>query len=187
MSCSGCLPAESFKESAQACFLPPICLVLPWVEPLGDVAPGCDIASTLLLGQLSTQRALPHTSSPAIQSLVHPDVPVELEPVDDLHLLGFHINPHNRTIQPASTWKIQAPASAYHAWHLDYIHVIKAYTFPREAAKTSIERLFSLCAPENNARGEKCFFPVCPELTATCVCHTLSLRARIQFSRGARR
>ena len=55
---------------------------------------------------------------PAIQTLIHHNFfgdPVELEPVDDFHLLGFNIDLQQRTItyiQPLQPWKIRDATSA---------------------------------------------------------------------------
>ena len=53
-----------------------------------------------------------------ITTLAPPDFyehPVEIEPVDDDHLLGFHIDPLNRTVTfqlPTHPWQIRDPQSA---------------------------------------------------------------------------
>ena len=55
---------------------------------------------------------------PAIQTLIHHNFfgdPVELEPVDDFHLLGFNIDLQQRTItyiQPSQPWKIRDATTA---------------------------------------------------------------------------
>ena len=57
-------------------------------------------------------------SHPAIQTLIHNNFfgdPVELETVDDFHLLGFNIDLQQRTItyiQPTQPWKIRDHTSA---------------------------------------------------------------------------
>ena len=78
---------------------------------------------------------------PAAQTLINPDFfgnPVELEPVDDFHLLGFNIDLASRTItyaQPSQPWKTRGAASAGSqrlclAGLASGIHTIHKYTYP---------------------------------------------------------
>ena len=91
----------------------------------------------------------------AIQTLIHPDFygnPVELEPVDDMHLLGFDVDLHQRTITyipPDAPWKIRDHASAgstrlgLSGFH-SRAHLIRKYTYPSSAIERALAQLADL-------------------------------------------
>ena len=91
----------------------------------------------------------------AIQTLIHPDFygnPVELEPVDNMHLLGFDVDLHQRTItympQNAS-WKIRDHASAGStrlrlSGFPSRTHLIRKYTYPSSAVERALAQLADL-------------------------------------------
>ena len=89
----------------------------------------------------------------AIQTLVHPDFygnPVELEPVDDMHLLGFDVDRCTITyISPNVSWKLRDQASAG-STHLrlsgfhSRAHLIRKYTYPSSAVERALAQLADL-------------------------------------------
>ena len=91
----------------------------------------------------------------AIQTLIHPDFygnPVELEPVEDMHLLGFDVDLHQRTIAympPDASWKIRDHASAgstrlrLSGFH-SRAHLIRKYTYPPSAVERALAQLADL-------------------------------------------
>ena len=91
----------------------------------------------------------------AIQTLIHPDFygnPVELEPVEDMHLLGFDVDLHQRTIAympPDASWKIRDHASAgstrlrLSGFH-SRAHLIRKYTYPSSAVERAIAQIADL-------------------------------------------
>ena len=91
----------------------------------------------------------------AIQTLIHPDFysnPMELEPVGDMHLLGFDVDLHQRTISyipPDAPWKIRDHASAGSArLQLSGLHsrahLIRKYTYPSSAVERALAQLADL-------------------------------------------
>ena len=96
-------------------------------------------------------------SHPAIQTLIHHNFfgdPVELEPADDFHLLGFNIDLPQRTItyiQPTQPWKIRDHTSAGSqrlalSGLASRLHAIYTYTFPPHNATAAAEALVQLYA-----------------------------------------
>ena len=94
-------------------------------------------------------------SHPAIQTLIHHNFfgdPVELEPVDDFHLLGFNIDLPQRIItyiQPTQPWKIRDHTSAGGqrlalSGLASRLHAIYTYTFPPNTAAAAAEELIRL-------------------------------------------
>ena len=80
-----------------------------------------------------------------ITTLAHPEFygdPVEIEPVEDNHLLGFHIDPLNRTVTfqlPTQPWQIRDTHSAgSHRLRLSGLqsrhHTLQQYTYPQHMA-----------------------------------------------------
>ena len=142
----------------------------------------------------------------AIQTLIHPDFygnPVELEPVEDMRLLGFDVDLHQRTISyipPDAPWKIRDHASAgstrlrLSGLH-SRAHLIRKYTYPSSAVERALAQLEDLyvqkghdlrsCrqALQKSLRiNPLCFLAVFPILpvqsapnTALCVCVTLGI------------
>ena len=90
-----------------------------------------------------------------ITTLAHPDFyehPVEIEPVDDDHLLGFHIDPLNRTVTfqlPTHPWQIRDPQSAgSHRLRLSGLqsrhHTLRQYTYPQHLIPNTSQQLMQL-------------------------------------------
>ena len=85
----------------------------------------------------------------AVQTLIRPDSygnPVELEPVEDMHLPGFDVDLHQRTISyipPDAPWKIRDRASAgstrlqLSGLH-SRAHLIRKYTHPSSAVERAL-------------------------------------------------
>ena len=85
----------------------------------------------------------------ATRTLIHPDFygnPVQLEPVEDMHLLGFDVDLHQRTISyipPDAPWKIRDYASAgstrlrLSGLH-SRAHLIRKYTYPSLAVERAL-------------------------------------------------
>ena len=91
----------------------------------------------------------------AIQTLIHPDFygnPVELEPVEDMHLLGFDVDLRQRTISyipPDASWKIRDNASAGStrlrlSGLQSRAHLIRKYTYPSSAVERALAQLTDL-------------------------------------------
>ena len=91
----------------------------------------------------------------AIQTLIHPDFygnPVELEPVEDMHLLGFDVDLRQRTISyipPDASWKIRDYASAGStrlrlSGLQSRAHLIRKYTYPSSAVERALAQLADL-------------------------------------------
>ena len=149
----------------------------------------------------------------AIQTLIHPDFysnPMELEPVGDMHLLGFDVDLHQRTISyipPDAPWKIRDHASAGSArLQLSGLHsrahLIRKYTYPSSAVERALAQLADLyvqkghdlrsCrqALQKSLRiNPLCFLAVFPNLpvqsapnAALCVCVCQRLFPRISHS-----
>ena len=87
---------------------------------------------------------------PAILTLIRHDFfgdPIELEAVEDNHLLGFNIELTNRTItymQPTQSWKIRDPTSAGSkrltlSGLASRLHTMYKYTFPPTAADAAAD------------------------------------------------
>ena len=92
---------------------------------------------------------------PAIQTLIHHNFfgdPVELEPVEDFHLLGFNIDLPQRTItymQPSQPWKIRDSTTAGSqrlalSGLQSRLHTIRKYTFPPSSADAAAAELVNL-------------------------------------------
>ena len=92
---------------------------------------------------------------PAIQTLIHHNFfgdPVELEPVEDFHLLGFNIDLPQRTIthmQPSQPWKIRDSTTAGSqrlalSGLQSRLHTIRKYTFPPSSADLAAAELVNL-------------------------------------------
>ena len=90
-----------------------------------------------------------------ITTLAHPDFyehPVEIEPVDDDHLLGFHIDLLNRTVTfqlPTHPWQIRDPQSAgSHRLRLSGLqsrrHTLRQYTYPQHLIPNTSQQLMQL-------------------------------------------
>ena len=90
-----------------------------------------------------------------IQTLIHHNFfgdPVELEPVDDFHLLGFNIDLQQRTItymQPSQPWKIRDSTTAGSqrlalSGLQSRLHTIRKYTFPPSSAEAAAAELVRL-------------------------------------------
>ena len=74
---------------------------------------------------------------------------MELEPVDDFHLLGFNIDLQQRTvtyIQPSQPWKINTAGSQRLALSglQSRLHAIHKYTFPPSSAEAAAAELVKL-------------------------------------------
>ena len=100
-------------------------------------------------------------SHPAIQTLIHNNFfgdPVELETVEDFHLLGFNIDLQQRTItyiQPTQPWKIRDHTSAGSqrlalSGLASRLHSIYTYTFPPHHATAAAEALVHLYAQKGH-------------------------------------
>ena len=98
-----------------------------------------------------------------ITTLAHPDFyehPVEIEPVDDDHLLGFHIDPLNRTITfqlPTHPWQIRDPHSAgSYRLRLSGLqsrhHTLRQYTFPQHLTQTTSQQLVQLYMTKGHSK-----------------------------------
>ena len=133
---------------------------------------------------------LPH---PAIQTLIHTNFfgdPVELETVEDYHLLGFNIDLQQRTItyiQPAQPWKIRDHTSAGSqrlalSGLASRLHSIYTYTFPPHLATAAAEALVNLYAQKGHdlqacrrfLRGKEILSPplvLCADHGVLCVSH----------------
>ena len=145
----------------------------------------------------------------AIHTLVHPDFygnPVELEPVEDMHLLGFDVDLRQRTITyipPDAPWKIRDQASAgstrlrLSGFH-SRAHLIRKYTYPSSAVERALAQLATLYVKKGHdlhscrraqehyekvrtpSYGSLCESPSSPRslrpTTAICVCVTACLQ-----------
>ena len=117
-----------------------------------------------------------YRSALPITTLAHPEFyeqPVEIEPVDDDHLLGFLIDPLNRTVTfqlPTHSWQIRDPQSAgSHRLRLSGLqsrhHTLQKYTYPKHLAHTTAQKLMQLymakghspahCAAALRPRGKR--------------------------------
>ena len=96
-----------------------------------------------------------------IQTLIHPDFfgnPVELEPVEDMHLLGFDVDLTQRTIAyipPNATWKIRDHASAGSqrlslSGPTSRAHLTHHYTYPPSANERALDQLAHLYAQKGH-------------------------------------
>ena len=131
-------------------------------------------------------------SHPAIQTLIHNNFfgdPVELETVDDFHLLGFNIDLQQRTItyiQPTQPWKIRDHTSAGSqrlalSGLASRLHSIYTYTFPSHHATAAAEALVHLYAQKGHdlhacrrfLRKKTAFppFDLCADYGLLCVSH----------------
>ena len=97
-----------------------------------------------------------------IATLAHPELyghPVEIEAVEDDHLLGFFINPQTRKITfqlPTHPWQIRDNHSAgSHRLRLSGLqsrhHTLQHYTYPPELASTSAQALVQLYATKGHS------------------------------------
>ena len=121
---------------------------------------------------------------PAIQTLIHHNFfgdPVELEPVEDFHLLGFNIDLPQRTItymQPSQPWKIRDSTTAGSqrlalSGLQSRLHTIRKYTFPPSSADAAAAELVNLYVQKgHNYHACHRFLKKAPN-AATCVCPTL--------------
>ena len=121
---------------------------------------------------------------PAIQTLIHHNFfgdPVELEPVEDFHLLGFNIDLPQRTItymQPSQPWKIRDSTTAGSqrlalSGLQSRLHTIRKYTFPSSSADAAAAELVNLYVQKgHNYHACHRFLKKAPN-AATCVCPTL--------------
>ena len=131
-------------------------------------------------------------SHPARQTLIHHNFlwdPVELETVDDFHLLGFNIDLPQRTItyiQPNQPWKIRDPTSAGSqrlalSGLASRLHAIYTYSFPPTTATAAAEELVRLyvqkghdstqCRRLLRKNGRRRLLPcTCAETGHVCVC-----------------
>ena len=121
-----------------------------------------------------------------IQTLIHSDFfgnPIELEPVKDMHLLGFNVNLELPTFHPRP-WKIRdhTPDSAGSerlrlSGLVSRPHLIRSYTFPPTAIEQAPVHLARLYAQQGHdlrwcvrfARGK------IDSGTAECVCVCVTL------------
>ena len=128
-------------------------------------------------------------SHPAIQTLIHHNFfgdPVELEPVDDFHLLGFNIDLPQRTIayiQPTQPWKIRDHTSAGSqrlalSGLASRLHAIYTYTFPPQQAPAAAEELIRLYVHKGHDPAARrrflrqkspCMEPHCADCGILCV------------------
>ena len=123
-----------------------------------------------------------------ITTLAHPDFyehPVEIEPVDDDHLLGFHIDPLNRTITfqlPTHPWQIRDPHSARsYRLRLSGLqsrhHTLRQYTYPQHLTQTTSQQLAQLYMTKGHSK-EHCAAALRPRrekkasLFAACLLQT---------------
>ena len=121
---------------------------------------------------------------PAIQTLIHHNFfgdPVELEPVEDFHLLGFNIDLPQRTItymQPSQPWKIRDSTTAGSqrlalSGLQSRLHTIRKYTFPPSSADAAAAELVNLYVQKgHNYHACHRFLKKAPN-AATCVCPPL--------------
>ena len=121
---------------------------------------------------------------PAIQTLIHHHFfgdPVELEPVEDFHLLGFNIDLPQRTItymQPSQPWKIRDSTTAGSqrlalSGLQSRLHTIRKYTFPPSSAEAAAAELVRLYVQKgHNHHACHRFLKKAPN-AATCVCPPL--------------
>ena len=121
---------------------------------------------------------------PAIQTLIHHNFfgdPVELEPVEDFHLLGFNIDLPQRTItymQPSQPWKIRDSTTAGSqrlalSGLQSRLHTIRKYTFPPSSAEAAAAELVRLYVQKgHNHHACHRFLKKAPD-AATCVCPPL--------------
>ena len=121
---------------------------------------------------------------PAIQTLIHHNFfgdPVELEPVEDFHLLGFNIDLPQRTIiymQPSQPWKIRDSTTAGSqrlalSGLQSRLHTIRKYTFPPSSADAAAAELVNLYVQKgHNYHACHRFLKKAPN-AATCVCPIL--------------
>ena len=104
-----------------------------------------------------------YRSALPITTLAHPDFyehPVEIEPVDDDHLLGFLIDPLNRTVTsqlPTHPWQIRDPQPAgSHRLRLSGLqsrhHTLRKYTFPQQLAPTTAQQLMQLYMTKGHSK-----------------------------------
>ena len=110
-----------------------------------------------------TQRTL--SSHPGVQTLIHQEFfgdPIELETVEDFHLLGFNINLTTRTItyiQPSQPWKIRDSTSAGSkrlalSGLASRLCTIYKYTYPPTAAAAAAEHLINLYIAKGPAAAD---------------------------------
>ena len=104
-----------------------------------------------------------YRSALPITTLAHPEFyeqPVEIEPVDDDHLLGFLIDPLNRTVTfqlPTHPWQIRDPQSAgNHRLRLSGLqsrhHTLQKYTFPPHLVPTTAQQLMQLYMTKGHSK-----------------------------------
>ena len=107
--------------------------------------------------------------------------PVELEPVEDFHLLGFNIDLPQRTItymQPSQPWKIRDSTTAGSqrlalSGLQSRLHTIRKYTFPPSSAEAAAAELVNLYVQKgHNYHACHRFLKKAPN-AATCVCPPL--------------
>ena len=129
-------------------------------------------------------------SCPAIQTLIHHNFfgdPVELETVEDFHLLGFNIDLSQRTttcVQPNQSWKIRDPTSAGSqrlalSGLASCLRAIYTYSYPPTTAAAAADELVRLYALKgHNAKDCQRFLRKVTRAptTATSVCQPLCLR-----------
>ena len=104
-----------------------------------------------------------YRSALPITTLAHPEFyehPVEIEPVDDDHLLGFLIDPLNRTVTfllPTHPWQIRDPQSAgSHRLRLSGLqsrhHTLQKYTYPQHLAPATAQQLTQLYVTKGHSK-----------------------------------
>ena len=104
-----------------------------------------------------------YRSALPITTLAHPDLyehPVEIEPVNDDHLLGFLIDPLHRTVTfqlPSHPWQIRDPQSAgSHRLRLSGLqsrhHTLRKYTFPQQLVPTTAQQLMQLYMTKGHSK-----------------------------------
>ena len=109
----------------------------------------------------TTQRTFPtnithhHTGPPRFYAR-----PVEIKPVKDDHLLGFHIDPLNRTVTfqlPTHPWQIRDIQSAgAHRLRLSGLqsrhHTLQQYTYPPSTAQQTSQALVQLYVTKGHSK-----------------------------------
>ena len=175
----------------------------------------CNVAITLIehSWQQLHNNLLRHTDlhftsifpfSPSHPTLIHHNFfgdPVELETVDDFHLLGFNIDLNQRTIsytQPTQSWEIRDATSAGSkrltlSGLASRLHTIYTYTYPL-STQCSGPASQPLCPQQTcsnrlqeifEAKKERHVFLLAPG-PASCVCPPLFLRVCFCFHRTCR-
>ena len=119
-----------------------------------------------------------------ITTLARPEFyehPIEIEPVEDDHLLGFHTDPLNRNVTfqlPTHSWQIRDIQSAgSHRLCLSGLqsrhHTLQQYTYPPHTAQTTSQQLVQLYATKGYSK-EHCAAALRPrQAKSQLACYSL--------------